>query len=432
MEDNLYILPCLQERRQNPINLSNLTVIEKEQECSIINSNGEITPLSNPSSELFNDVWLNKKTIDSVLKDKGDNRVGLIAPSLPQFKTECKNLESDKKWEMFGNFAKNKLPNGGTLMLITHHNRMRGLYDFKTNIFKKDDPQALFPLNPSNETNKGNKCNSYANNICFRVEIVNNNVSITIPFAGFPDKGVFDGKCNENGSFLCDENGCNIKGGGDEKYCCDSNVENINLSSITYGLKSCNIVNKTVIYVIRHGNSLHNKPLNIKDGSQLDSSLTYLGMYQSKILGNYLKNSEYKNDFNAKLILGTSFLSRTQLTGLCILKNILGSLPPNMEFNYDLLMKMAVNRLSNFTFEDFFKDGRDFSPLNNSKKEDFKNFINILTEKTIRPIESLRNVETTREKIFKSKGGKTKRKNKCKSKKRSKCKSKKRNKSKTN
>jgi len=422
LEDTLYILPCLQERRQNFMNttksnLSILSKIEKEQEGSIIDNNGNIKPIDpdRNTSDVFNDVWIGKKdqstgqnmSIDNVLKNKGDNRKGLIAPNLPTFETNCKDIDTSRKWEMFGNFAKDNLQDGGTLMLITHHNRMRG--------FTNNDPQALIPLNASS------KCKSYANNVCFRIVIDNDQplpddkIKITIPYAGFPDKGGFDTNCKIDS---CDKNGCNKTTGGGNNYCCDDSITigDINFKVVIDGLNKCNITKKTIIYIIRHGNSLHNKPLDIKDGTQTDSSLTYLGMYQAKILGEYLKNSEYNNDFNNnnKIILGASFLSRTQLTGLSILKNILGRLPPNMEFNYDLLMKMAVNRLSNFSADNFFINGKVFAPLNNNNKNDFRAFIDEIKGKSNRPLESLQYVETTREKLgpVGSLGGKTKKKNK--------------------
>ena len=46
--------------------------------------------------------------------------------------------------------------------------------------------------------------------------------------------------------------------------------------------------------MIRHGNAIHNKPMNIKDGTQLDSPLTPLGLYQAKTLGCFLKEN-YKD-----------------------------------------------------------------------------------------------------------------------------------------
>ena len=101
--------------------------------------------------------------------------------------------------------------------------------------------------------------------------------------------------------------------------------------------------------MIRHGNAIHNKPMNIKDGTQLDSPLTPLGLYQAKTLGCFLKqNEDYKDDFNGQVILGTSLLCRTQLTGLAILNEIQGHVfnesNPNLFYDYNLLKQVSLNK----------------------------------------------------------------------------------------
>ena len=51
------------------------------------------------------------------------------------------------------------------------------------------------------------------------------------------------------------------------------------------------------------------------------------------------------NDFNGKVILGTSFLCRTQLTGLAILNEIKpGGLNENLWADYDLLKKVSLDK----------------------------------------------------------------------------------------
>ena len=88
--------------------------------------------------------------------------------------------------------------------------------------------------------------------------------------------------------------------------------------------------------------------MNIKDGTQLDSPLTPLGLYQAKTLGCFLKQN-YKDDFHEKdVILGTSLLSRTQLTGLAILNEIQGRVfnesNPNLFHDYNLLKQVSLNK----------------------------------------------------------------------------------------
>ena len=76
-------------------------------------------------------------------------------------------------------------------------------------------------------------------------------------------------------------------------------VTNIDTTLLEQGLNNAKIQPNTTFYVIRHGNAIHNKPMNIKDGTQLDSPLTPLGLYQAKTLGCFLKEN-YKDDFHEK------------------------------------------------------------------------------------------------------------------------------------
>jgi bisphosphoglycerate-dependent phosphoglycerate mutase len=124
------------------------------------------------------------------------------------------------------------------------------------------------------------------------------------------------------------------------------------------------------IYIIRHGNSLHNKPTDLKSQDErFDSSLTPLGFYQAKILAK--KIDEIKD---SNIILCGSFLERTQLTGLLILDNLglLNINTPKLSAGKDLMKDRANKR--------FEKAGKgidqfkEFSPINNDK-DIFDDFI---------------------------------------------------------
>ena len=119
--------------------------------------------------------------------------------------------------------------------------------------------------------------------------------------------------------------------------------------------------------------------MNVLGNSRLDSSLTFLGMYQAYSLANFL-NKNYKNDFISNdIILCASFLSRTQLTLLTIIESIYkeGVLPTKIKADYNLLTNIAKNRFlkSGFNIEDF----KGYPPLIgenlNDEFDDFQHFL---------------------------------------------------------
>ena len=345
LTDEMFILPCLQEREQ---------LNEMEQQGSIIRD--EVQTAIPQGNAIYYQFWHGKNqfsqlkdqrtsiNVPILLKDRVPNTTNLLSkvPNITNILSNlptCKSFTTDQKWQMYGEWAKANLSAGGTALLITHHNRLRGLsrvLDFE---------EGLLPIKNKKQ------CDSYANNFCFRIHYdpnaSSNKITTEIAFQGFPDKGEF-GKGCEN------KIGCNKKTGGGENYiyCCPTkDVTNINTDLLEKGLYNSGITKPTTFYVIRHGNAIHNQPMNIKNGTQLDSPLTPLGLYQAKTLGCFLKEN-YKEDFYGKdVILGTSFLSRTQLTGLTILNEIKGGGLMNpyvqtqkLNHDYELLKKIALNK----------------------------------------------------------------------------------------
>ena len=335
LTDNMFILPCLQEREQ---------LNEMEQRGSIIR-NDEQTAIPQGNA-IYYQFWHGKENFDNLNDERTSINVPPLLENINPSKTTvlgmfgklptCRKYTTDQKWEMYGKWAKDNLSNGGTVLLITHHNRLRGLST-------GDSEGALLPIKDKKQ------CDSYANNFCFRIHYDGQEITTKIAFQGFPDKGEFDQGCKK-------EIGCKIKktGGGENyTYCCPTkDVTNIDTTLLKKGLDKSGITKPTTFYVIRHGNAIHNKPMNIKDGTQLDSPLTPLGLYQAKTLGCFLKqNEDYKDDFNGQVILGTSLLCRTQLTGLAILNEIQGRVfnesNPNLFHDYNLLKQVSLNKFTN-------------------------------------------------------------------------------------
>lgn len=329
LTDKMFILPCLQEREQ---------LNEMEQRGSIIRD--EVQTAIPKGNAIYYQFWHGKENFDSLNDQRTSIDVPPLLENINPSKTTvlgmfgklptCRKYTTDQKWKMYGDWANSNLSNGGTVLLITHHNRLRGLST-------GDSEGALLPIKDKKQ------CDSYANNFCFRIHYDGKKITTEIAFQGFPDKGGFDDNCNI-------EEGCKIKktGGGENyTYCCPTkDVTNIDTTLLKKGLDKSGITKPTTFYVIRHGNALHNKPMNIKDGTQLDSPLTPLGLYQAKTLGCFLKQN-YKDDFNEKdVILGTSLLCRTQLTGLAILNEITGGfdIKKNKKLltDYDLLKQVSL------------------------------------------------------------------------------------------
>ena len=350
LTDKMFILPCLQEREQ---------LNEMEQQSSIIKNKVQ-TPMPDGNKVYYN-YWYDTDY-------PADDRNSIIVPkllanampsgkiSLFRSKPTCRKFTTAQKWEMYGKWAATNLQKdgtetnlqkdgtatnlqkGGTALIVTHHNRMRGLSDKLTGSKLFDLEGGILPIN--DET----KCNAYANNFCFRIHYdpkSSPKITTEIAFQGFPDKGGFDGQCDI-------KTGCTTGGGENYNYCCPGkNSIDINTEPLETGLSNANITEPITFYVIRHGNSIHNKPIGKKF---IDSCLTPLGLYQAKKLGCFLKD-KYKQDFNGEVILGTSFLCRTQLTGLAILNEIKpgglnnsNNLNENLWADYDLLKKVSLDK----------------------------------------------------------------------------------------
>ena len=114
------------------------------------------------------------------------------------------------------------------------------------------------------------------------------------------------------------------------------------LNNITYNKEN------TRIFIIRHGNAFHNKPLKLTGpliNRNVDTNLTPLGIYQARLLGEELKKT-YKDDNN---IFCASYLNRSQHTALELVKTFYEE--DNNEKYQDLInlenffTKFAIKRL---------------------------------------------------------------------------------------
>lgn len=335
--DQLTILPCTQER------VAGLNYFEPEQQPA---TNGKKIV----RDDMYN-LWRMNKTVDQVFDENdgrkralsfGDIKTNNSFQSYFSGSSKCKNINTADKWKMYAQYinksAINNIPT--TCVIVSHHNRMKK----KGNTFDTTDP--LIPLT-TKEKAKANPdcnkdCNAYANNFTVRIEIPepdkNDEIKIEIVDPGFPDKGAFaTTEACENDTGEPDDTS---QGGGKKYlYCTKDSSNEIDVGKLQNWLENAfsssgqngEVVQKgkVVIYFIRHGNSIHNKPTKQK---MEDSSLTYLGMIQAAQLGYNI--AKYKQDnlnlcadfINSQaqptVLLCGSFLSRTQLTGLIFLASL--------------------------------------------------------------------------------------------------------------
>ena len=356
-ELKINIIPCLQERKK----IAALSKFEPEQNASTIGSNTEeekkigqssLTKMRNTSA-LMNNIWSNKnKLTQANFFEFYKNKIMTNALSIPDFfshgfTSACKNLSCSEKWTMYMKFFlldENQYKTN--FMLFTHHNRIRGLKDYK-------DEDALIPFI------NGATCDAYANAFCLKItveEYLNKKVVITFGI-------IFDGFGDQSKYTYCSSA---IK----KKY-----EDGIDKEKIENGLNEALGIlpfkqKKINIYVIRHGNALHNKPVNAQGSLRLDSPLTPLGMWQAYQLGKKIVEKEKEAEAAAaekkeatkkdKITLGNvvlccSFLKRTWLTCLYCLSGILAQqnellaqqneqLPKHLKKFMILLTNNAINK----------------------------------------------------------------------------------------
>ena len=392
IESQIHVLPCLQELK-TPMAYS--AGKEKEQQAGYWNET-KMEPLSNmETSDLFDTYWSGttepneKFTKDGLLKIPNFNGYGFTNGK------ECNNFTCQTKWSMYTQYLVGKFSTTqdkqNIAFLVSHHNRMRddnlyqGILPLKVNTHKTYD-KILKKFTSS----KPPSCDSYANCFTLKIRVVprgntlitgsdpvcgkeclkpNANYHFDVVFPGYPDKGGFSS---------------DKKIGGGYKYC-DELLDNINVDVVADGIDEgigvlkakakaeaeAEAIEPFTIYLVRHGNSMHNKPINAKDQEErFDSSLTPLGIYQAYNVGRqiYEKADEEpeegtKKDHpfsNANIILCSSFLQRTQLTGLCILKGIQAA-PSQISDTKWLKQKTAIMITQVKLLKDAYKKLFEFS-----------------------------------------------------------------------
>ena len=179
--------------------------------------------------------------------------------------------------------------------MVSHHHRL-----LKTIL------KPLLPKTPENW--------KIANCMCFHFKFENGGWKLSIIYDGFPDKirSNYFRKDGDNELVLYDSSDQSGMFGSAE-------INNKKWFEFTNTYLSQH--NGCEIFLIRHGNAFHNKPLQLvgsnvitkKLNRNLDTNLTPMGILQARLLGQYLVEKNYlKNDDNN--VFCASYLNRAQHT----------------------------------------------------------------------------------------------------------------------
>ena len=272
--DNIYIQPCTNEIQGFGISPENQEGRLKDGHsrkvsCSSKDVNDKnVQECSYENKLIYEPYRFPEKSCDNVT-------VGMFWEDLA---LNIVNLIGDKE------VKEDKVHN--TFLIVSHHNRMK---------------KNILIINKNNK----NHINAYSNASSICVNSYENGISIITD--GYPDRD-------------------------SDKYIY-ANAENIEDDILTTETQEA--LNKfrgklkdkyVTVIIIRHGNALHNYPVNARNilhQGPLDSSLTPLGCLQATITGFYLSNwidtySKSNNFPKSKIWLMTSYLNRAQHTAALI------------------------------------------------------------------------------------------------------------------
>jgi len=197
------------------------------------------------------------------------------------------NCSSESFWNDFVSFINTINDTSKNIYLVTHHNRIK--------------ETILKPILDSKEKKH------FANCTCIKINYSQNEWTFEIIYDGFPDKKEY--QYFTTGKLKSDTIG----------------IQNLENNLITTKLNNLKNKEYTSIYLIRHGNGFHNKPLKLTGGlifgRIIDSKLTPLGIFQANNLADYMIKNNHINKDN-KNIFCASHLNRSQHTVLQIANKV--------------------------------------------------------------------------------------------------------------
>lgn len=338
LEDIINVIPCSGEEKGM---YHHLYMPQEQIPGKIIGSLNNLEFRLNKMKECFNNP---NKGINKACNHNGSiQRYNWKESKMPTYKynscnppfksyvkEKCKNF-----WYIFLNIIHNinlnNQENKNVFILTSHNHRLQ---------------KVILPL-ISHTPSYG-----FANGFCLKIDITSNiTTNIDIIYDGMPDK------TEQKYNYITKEKNNDI------------NFTSVNINELIIEIiKEYNFnipYNGVTIYLIRHGNSLHNgliaKKKNKATHNLIDSTLSPIGMLQAKQVGIAICDDlQTYNDKNIKIFGCSSYLNRSQLTTLIIL-NILNN---SNNFNnneklkslYIYSLKMSFLRYIKVYLIDFKKD----------------------------------------------------------------------------
>jgi len=182
------------------------------------------------------------------------------------------------------------------VVMVSHHNLIK---------------KVLLPFS--------DKTYGLANCSCIKIIINKGQVTLKLVFSGFPDK-IDHYNYIQNNETLMDVVNYGLEKG---------------LKNVVSSFSNLN----TTIYLVRHGNAMHNKPIGeiygVFNPKPFDSSLTPMGVFQAYIFGQHLQ-PELQNE---KVFYFCSNLRRTQETVMTIREQIEGDKYPDSLKQFNAKMR---------------------------------------------------------------------------------------------
>ena len=285
--DKLYIMPCLNEMKVfGSFDKENSSTRLQTCEHGVLVGKKMNRRLSNVCNTTKADI------ANSNMQCTYDDGIKYVPSSV----TSSRKCTHKTFWSDVNNFMTEQMQAHNKSLkffMVSHHHRL-----LKT---------ILKPLLPKTRNNW-----KIANCMCFHFKFIELKWKLSIIYDGFPDKqrSNYFRKDGDNELVLYDSD---AKDGLFWKNNSQKWIEFTN----TYlsGLTGCEI------FLIRHGNAFHNKPLQLvgsnviskKLNRNLDTNLTPMGILQARLLGKYLVEKKYlKNDDNN--VFCASYLNRAQHT----------------------------------------------------------------------------------------------------------------------
>ena len=282
--DKLYILPCIQEKQATG-GMDKENIPGRPSAC-FQDAVDVSKKMNNSLAKMCVGKKMNNNTLctyDGALEYIGNKRTSCSSEIVWNYITDFINRRNyDQKPETTKNF-----------FIVSHHNTLK--QSILANILKaqKKLTKEKFHI---------------ANCSCFMLEYTDQGWTFSIVFDGFPDKPKYNYFTGKNkilfGPTKLD---INIDSGDDWKM------------MVTW----LNFIQdkKTKIFLIRHGNAFHNKPLKLTGPAlnrTIDTNLTPLGIYQARVLGETLLTEGHLQPEGVRNIntFCASYMNRAQHTAL--------------------------------------------------------------------------------------------------------------------